>query len=195
VGNRGGDARTTRVITRGKETQRVVRAQPCARSHPKRLPQLNRDWSASSIWCSDARSGGGGALLAGSLSCLRIANSKPQPPDLASRCSRSGPNDVLKPPSWRRRDWMVPSRPRRGHLQPSRLAVRVVDHAFHRLRSINSSEGRYFDCSASFPRNLPASKVDECAGTHHAPSNCIKSCVSIDCAAGRVALADIPVHG
>jgi len=36
-------------------------------------------------------------LLAGSLPWLRIANSKPQPPDLVSRCSRSGVNDCPGP--------------------------------------------------------------------------------------------------
>ena len=65
-------------------------------SHPQQLPRLSRDWSESaSLRPSDARSGGGGALLAGSLPWLRIANSKPQPPDLVSRCSHSGVNDCL----------------------------------------------------------------------------------------------------
>jgi len=69
-------------------------ARHCRGSHPKPLPRLNRDWSGSaSIRRSDARSGGEGAWLAGSLPGLRIANSKPQRPDLASRFSRSGVND------------------------------------------------------------------------------------------------------
>jgi len=42
-------------------------------------------------------------------------------PDLASRCLRSGVNDGSGTASWRRRDWVVPSRPRRGHLQRNRL--------------------------------------------------------------------------
>jgi len=154
-------------------------ARHCRGSHPKQLPRLNRDWSAASNWRSDARSGGGGALSAGSLPRLRIANSKPQPPDLASRCSRSGFNDCPEapldgggtgrsrrglgeatyngrvrdtrfvegageaPPSRRRRDRAVPSRPRRGHLQRSRLAVggiRVVGLAGHTLRAIENSK-------------------------------------------------------
>jgi len=81
MNRKGADLDLHRFDGLGPDEARIEREEPWEERHPKQLPRLPRDWSGSvSLWRSDGRSGGGVALLAGSLLWSRIANSKPQPP-------------------------------------------------------------------------------------------------------------------